>query len=387
MATGSARENGIVTIPTTDVVQDLSKIDEHLADLYRRAAGVAESEAFVPVVRTLLMNIVAYTSSGGEMATVASDIAEVMGTHPCRAIIINLGEGTETQAAATISTVCGITDRGDRRLCGEVIELHAAALGQEIAGMVMPLLAPDVPVFVWLPNHGTCAGPEYTGIADAADHVILDSRRFVDLRAGLESMSPLCVNGNPDRTVQDLSWISLHPWRDLIAQHFDPPVARQYLAKLTEIEAKYSPGEREDAPPSVPLLLVSWLMGRTGLDVSEVTRGPEGGYDINAVQDGKPVTVRLVPEDLGYSPGSLNSVTIRGGDAEGTASFVTHRLCETRISATEECAGICFAPMVMEFPVQSVPSLIAGALDSYERDQVHENAVAFAVRILGDPRE
>lgn len=373
---------GTITIPTKDVVGDLSMINAQLAALYRRAAGVENADAFVPVVRTLLLNLVVYTNSTDAVAEAVNDLAAVMGTHPCRAIIVNLGKVGSSQPAATVSTICGITERGDRRLCGEIIELHAAALDAEIVGMVMPLLVPDVPVFMWVPNDAPCAGREFSGIAEVADHVIVDSRRFPDLRAGLEWMGPLCVRDAPERTLQDLGWISLHPWMDLAAQHFDPSAARRYLAKLTDIEVKYNPSERADIPPSAPLLMASWLMERTGLDAIGARRASEGGFHIEARQDGRTVDARLIPEDQGYEAATLNSVTIRGGDASGTASFVTHRVSDTRISATEECAGICFAPMVVEFPAQNAPSLVAGALDSFGRDQVYEDAVAVAVRIL-----
>lgn len=369
-------------MPTTDIVDDLSKIDDHLADLYRRAAGAGNAEAFVPSVRTLLLNLIIYISKSDEMAEAVGNAAEVMGSHPCRAIIVNLGE--PSRPSATISAVCGITERGDRRLCGEIIELRAAGMGTEIVGIVMPLLAPDVPVFVWTPSDCPCAWAEFRAVADVADHVIIDSRRFPDLRAGLESIAPLCIGGAPDRTVQDLCWISLHPWRDLTAQHFDPPVARRYLARLTEIEVKFNTGERAGAPPAAALLMASWLIERTGMDTSRMRRDESGEFHIDARQEGRPVDIRLIPEDMGDAPGTLNSVTIRGGDESGTASFVTHRFSDTRISATEECAGVCFAPMVVEFPAQSAPSLVAEALDTYRKDQVYEDAMAVAIQILAE---
>ena len=378
-----------IIIPTTDVVEDLSKIDDHLADLYRRTADAEGAGSSVPVVRTLLLNLIIYVSRSDAMAEAANDVAEVMGSHPCRAIIVSLDGPGSTKPAATVSAVCGITERGDRRLCGEIIELRAGGMGDAIVGMVMPLLVPDVPVFVWAPGNAPCSREEFRAVADVADHVIIDSRGFADLRTGLESMPPLCTRpysppyeGGAGGGVQDLCWISLHPWRDLAAQHFDPPMARRYLARLTGIEVKFNPGERADAPPAAALLIASWLMECTGMDIACMEREESGGFRIDARQDDRPVDIRLAPEDLGYAPGTLNSVTIRGGDESGMASFVTHRVSDTRISATEECAGICFAPMVVEFPIQSAPSLVREALDTYGKDQVYEDAMAVEVCVL-----
>ena len=41
----------MVTVPTTEVVTDLVRIDAHLAGLYRRAVGAEEPGTPVPVVR------------------------------------------------------------------------------------------------------------------------------------------------------------------------------------------------------------------------------------------------------------------------------------------------------------------------------------------------
>ena len=57
------------------------------------------------------------------------------------------------------------------------------------------------------------------------------------------------------------------PWRAW-RPYFDPPMARQYLAGLTGIEVKFNPGERADAPPAAALLIASWLMECTGMDIA-----------------------------------------------------------------------------------------------------------------------
>ena len=87
----------------------------------------------------------------------ADAISETSGTHPCRAVIVRADDSADARPGATVSAVCGITKRGDRRLCGEIIRLRAPA-GSDTTGMALPLLAPDVPFYLWAPAGSMTGG-------------------------------------------------------------------------------------------------------------------------------------------------------------------------------------------------------------------------------------
>ena len=103
---------------------------------------------------------------------------------PCRAIIADATRPSVRSRGQRV-VVCGMTSRGDRRLCGDIISVHVGDPASTV-GCVLPFLAPDVPVFLWLP--GPLCGDQSSidELAGAADALITDSRRFDDLRSGID---------------------------------------------------------------------------------------------------------------------------------------------------------------------------------------------------------
>ena len=262
----------VTTVTSAEVVTDLPNVDSALSNLYQTAAGTAEGPA--PVIRALLANVVVYACTDEEADEAADAISEASGTHPCRAVILQTGDS----AGASVSAVCGITERGDRRLCGEIIRLRAPA-GSDATGLVLPLLAPDVPVHLWTPCRSShLDGPErFKELTGIADQVIVDSRRFRDLRAGLGAVTGICRERGQSCVAHDLAWISLLAWRELTAQHFDPPVFRDQLDQIRQITVQF---RRENVRmPSQRAASAGFLADRANRASSRNRPQPRAGRD------------------------------------------------------------------------------------------------------------
>ena len=222
----------------------------------------------------------------------------------------------------------------------------------------------------------------FESLVRVADRMIIDSRRFVDLKDGLMSVPDRCPSGPFGCSVHDLAWTSLMPWRELTAQHFDPLAAREYLRKLARVTVRYAAGERDDAPSCAAVLYTAWLADRTQVRIGRVSRLDSGDYYVEASQEKQPVEIRLVSEDQGYAPGRLNSTTIQCGDENGTASFVTKGISGTELYIADECKGICLPPQVLDISPQSPAALAAQALGSLRRDRLYEEALETGLDIL-----
>lgn len=368
-------------IPTTDIVQDLGKIDTELAGLYRRVVGVEDAETSVPFARALLLNLVVLVHGDEEIAEIAGSASEIMGSHPCRVIVADMSGHVHSQAPASITAVCGITDRGDRRLCGEIIEFHPADPSEDLVGMIMPVLAPDVPVFLWIGGRGRCERNILGDILEVADQIIIDSRRYGDLTHELTNVISACINHKSERAVQDLAWISLLEWRELTARHFDPPQTRNYLSRLEKIAVRFTPIKGSAQVPSAPLLFASWLIERAGLKIESLSR-KDGGYVINTRQGDHDVSLEITSDDSGFIPGALCSVSIQAENDNSGASFYVQGVSGTQLSVGEKCVGICYPPLIVDLPSQTEAGLVAIALDSRERDWVYEAAVRVMAEIL-----
>lgn len=361
-----------ITISTLDIISDLSKVDARLADLYRRAVGAEDTGLAVPIVKTVLSNLIVYASTENEAAEAVRNVGEITGRHPSRAIIVDTVPTHPGEQPATVSVVCGITQRGDRQLCGEIIRIHAHETEVGLAGMVMPLLVGDVPVFLWISGEIPNQEFNFNELLFIANYLILDSRRVSDLRNVVDYLP----NDDSDPMLIDICWSSLQLWREYTAQHFDPPAMREYITGIDKIDIKYTSKEI-----NAPILFASWLIERIGLEISRVHKDNDVHY-IEAARDNMHAKITLSPENIDIISNQLTSVVIRSQLNENTATFVTQSISSSELTLSEECPGVCLLPRVLEIPNATEAALVSEALETYRRDEVYEASLKIAVEII-----
>ena len=364
-----------MTVSTLGMVSDLAKVNTELSDLYRRAVGAEEAGAAVPVVKTVLSNLIVYASTEQQAEDAVRNVSEIVGRHPCRAIVIDAMPPQPGEEAATVSVICGITERGDRRLCGEIIRIHVHEPGVGIAGIVMPLLVADVPVSVWAPGKLPAGDANFDELLSVANSIILDSRL-----TNPQDVAQFLPENGSNLAVMDLCWTSLESWREYTAQHFDPPAARGCLGRIGRIGVRFAPDANADVP-SGPLLLASWLIERLGLTVADASF--EGGaLKIEARRDAGVVRVTISSEESDLGAGEPNLIAIHCEEGGATARFVTRSVSEGELSISDECEGVCLPPRVLEIPRLGEAALAAEALELAQGDDVYESALRVALDIL-----
>ena len=358
-------------------VERLAQVDSRLSELYTRAI---EQEGAVPTIKAVLLNLVIYLADVGLAEVAAQSANEILAAISCRAIIVGLSSTLDPEGAS-LSLVCGISDRGDKRLCGEVIRLNAPT--GSVTGAVMPLLIPDVPVYLWVWGEIPPERDDFADLLRVASHVIVDSRTGPDAGKNLRSSERLCLAEGGRRILHDLAWFSLVKWREATAQHFDPPVVRQYLENITEITIRYSGVGDIMVPESPPLLFVSWLMERTRVVSREVFHSRDEGFRIDAKQRDHAVLLRLIPDGSDSGAGELRSVTIECGDGEDTGAFITEAVGSEQLLLSEDCKSICLPPKTLGASAMSDIALATAALTSYRRDTVFGRALDGALVLVG----
>jgi glucose-6-phosphate dehydrogenase assembly protein OpcA len=209
--------------------------------------------------------------------------------HPCRLLIIVRADVTQLRSRLDAEIVVG----GRLGPCEAVVMRMQGRLALHAESVVMPLLAPDVPVVTWW----QCAPPEriaYDPLGVVADRRITDSAQALDPVAALTTRAEDYVPGDTD-----LSWSRITPWRTLLAGAFD---ANRMGVRRVNIIAP-------DTDPTAPLL-GGWLEARLGV---HPTRRPGSGKIMEAVnlelEDGS--TMNLV-RDLNAGIATLK----RSGQAD-----------------------------------------------------------------------
>lgn len=365
------------TTAISEHATSLGHVDSCLSELYTQAM---EQEGAVPTVRTVLLNLIAYSSDPALAERAAEYAIEIVSSVSCRAIVADVASADQQQGAS-VSVVCGVSERGDRRLCGEVIRVYAVP--GSVTGAVMPLLIPDVPVYLWVLGDVPQDREDFGDLLRVASHVILDTRATEPLGQSLRAVDRLRRADGGDRIVQDLAWMSLHAWREATAQHFDPHAVRQYLAHVTEVNIQYSGSNAAPLPESAPLLFASWFADRVGLRSRAAFHSRDDGFRIDATQEDHPALVRVIPTDSDREPGHLLSVEVRCGAGDNTACLTTEGVTDTQMILTEDCKDVCLPPKTTDVPPLGTAALATTAIRSYRRDRVYESAVDTALKIIG----
>ncbi|MGI6296307.1 MAG: glucose-6-phosphate dehydrogenase assembly protein OpcA [Armatimonadota bacterium] len=356
-------------------VQNLAKLDSDIAELYTQAI---EQEGAVPTSRAVLLNLIIYATDAQLSDRAFQKASQLLAKVACRTILVDLT--TQSDDHGSVSLICGISERGDKRLCGEVIRLYAA--GGPVAGMVLPLLIPDVPVYLWVYGDIPPERQDFADLLRVSDHVVADSRTASHTAANLRALERLSKIEGGKRIVRDLGWMSIQAWREATAQHFDAPSLRHFLEQLTEVTIKYSGPTDSTVPESAPLLFAAWLMDRLQIVSSKVFRSKDEGFRITASQFSRPVTLRLIPQDSNSEVGRLISVSMSCGEGDKAGTFTTEAVSDTQLSLKESCPELCLPQKLIETPDPGEAALAAIALSTHRKDQVFRRTLELALQII-----
>jgi glucose-6-phosphate dehydrogenase assembly protein OpcA len=216
-----------------------SEVVRKLAAERRTAGGIASGLALTLVAATGEENV----RSIEEAATIAA--AE----HPCRLLVVMRQSTVDADTPSRLDAE--IIVGGRLGPCEAVVLRMSGRLALHAESVVLPLLAPDVPVVTWW--HGP--PPEriaYDPLGVFADRRITDVAQSPDPVAELRRRADDYAPGDTD-----LAWTRITLWRTLLASAFDTlssaPVRMTVTAPLTDPTAA---------------LLGGWLTARLGLTAS-----------------------------------------------------------------------------------------------------------------------
>jgi hypothetical protein len=242
----------------------LAEIDRALAELRGEAAMNG------PSMRTSVMTHLAWVPE--RWLEPARAALEGMGErHPSRTILLlPEPDAGESRIDASVSLETYDVPGSDRKVVTEVIELTLRGSRAKVpASIVLPLLIPDLPVFVrWrgLPPWGATELDQLLGVVD---RLIVDSTEWDDLPVAYGHLVSLF-----DRVaVSDIAWSRTSRWRHLLATLW-PDIAETDTLRVKGTEAQ-------------ALLLCGWLrsrLGRPDIEMEHVPAERLEGIDL----DGEP---------------------------------------------------------------------------------------------------
>jgi glucose-6-phosphate dehydrogenase assembly protein OpcA len=224
----------------------VAEIERELASLRIRSLGL----------RTSVMTHLAWVPEDWRDAA-RKTLAGLAERHPSRTIMLLPEPNEPAGLDAAISLACFALPGLERNVCSEVIELHLR--GDRVrapASIVLPLLLPDLPVFMRWRGRPPFGTPGFEGLVDVVDRLVIDSGEWPDVPAAYAELETLV-----ERTaISDLAWARTLPRRRRLARDW-PDVP-----------------ERIEAPAAEAWLLAGWLRARLGAQVEPVVvPGPPEG--------------------------------------------------------------------------------------------------------------
>jgi glucose-6-phosphate dehydrogenase assembly protein OpcA len=356
----------------------IDALERELARL-RRAAVAHALERGQTLARASVLNLVVYSEREVHARRAARTVADLALRHPSRAIIL-LGDRDRDGVVASAQLHCHVpqSDGAQPVLYEQILARVRGDFDERIASVVIPLLVPDLPVFLWWTGTPPSDARHLDDLVTLADRFIIDSADFARPDHTLPEVARLARHRV---AITDLNWARLTHWRELVAQFFDVPAWRPFLDGITGVRAGFAVDmDGRDIHPSQALLLLGWLSSRLGWrPVEGLAPSEAGGLLFHMGRaDGAPIMVRLRPRfERGLDAGDVSGIRIQAAFGGETAEFVIKRAPDERhATATAIIGGVVRSERIVPLPALGIRELLGEELSIARNDHVYEVALA-----------
>lgn len=196
-------------------------------------------------LRTTVLTHIAWVPSEWQEAATRT-LAGLAERHPSRTLLLFPEPDADDGLAARVLLECYEAPFTDRHLCNEVVELRLRGNRVESpASIVLPLLLPDLPVFLRWRGRPDFGSAPFEQLVDVVDRLVVDSSEWPDVPAAYAELAA-CFERV---AVSDIAWRRTLPWRQTLA------VAWPNLP------------DRLTGPPAETALIGGWLRTKAGVAV------------------------------------------------------------------------------------------------------------------------
>ena len=359
-------------------------LERELARVRRERAAHAR-EHVATVARAAVLNIVVIARRQVHALRAAETVATLAMRHPSRAIVV-LGDAREEgPPGISLHAQLPSGDRAELVYNERILVRARGPVEDRLASVVLPLLVPDLPLFLWWTETPDVDRPYVRDLLALAQRLIVDSADFARPERTLPRLATACV---VDRrcALTDLNWARLTTWRELLVQFFDVPAWRQLLEDIEGVRVSFAvDADGREIHPSQALLLVGWLASRLGWRASDRISPSEAGghlFDL-ARADGSRIPIRLRPRfERGLSEGDVSGIRIDARRDGRHTQFRIHRdggrwCAAATVSVDDEIVSERIVPL----PATDVVELLSEELTILASDRVFEDALALLVTL------
>lgn len=347
------------------------------------------------IMRANTLNLIAVANDMREVRLIQETVASLRDFLPSRTIILithnaadDSGDVTGPRYDVRVELMEQETDSDEANLRFEVITIGADRRETgHLASLVLPLLAADLPDFLWWPGGDFARHPLFDDLIPVVDRLIVDTAQLGREMQSLAALRTIIAEESGAPIIGDFTWLRLEPWRQLIAQFFDPEDVQRCLQGIDQVAIHYAESRADGSSGlAAALMTAGWLGSRLGWSVIDpLERQKRGGYwaPLRATGEGRgrDIELSLIPDPSPQARFSLRRVRIVAtGEASGT--FEVERTDSDDIITRSETPD---NPPVSRMVYSRRPDsddMIGQELQRFGADEVYEEAVRFAVGLI-----
>lgn len=384
-------------------------IEQELDNSWRQENAAALAAGGHAASRSSVLTLVVYTSDETSAARTMRAISSLTTQHPSRSIVVTSqaktasGKPLEAYIGTKSLNSNGVTSYGE-----QVVLCATQSAAEHLAGSILPLIVSGLPSFLWWEGVPPWNAGHFEATLDGFDRFLVDTADMDQIERNLLLLEELVRRKKSSVAISDFNFARFGPWRELVAQFFDPPELRGYLNGVEQVTIEYAAGD-EDKPvnPAQAYLFAGWLAARLGWRPvgASAERLVEGQREITLVDAlGRKINLALnarygvrVGRWLEMTPttgerqgpatvgaGALMSVYIRAQSGGSVATFTAAREADLEHASTH-----CQAPQGA-VPSQTVhmPTLGEGSSLGNELQQLsHESLFETALTAIAPALE
>jgi hypothetical protein len=224
----------------TDECASVGEVEQALIALRLKRGFVGKRN-----LRTTVLTHIAWVPEEWQQAALET-LAGLAERHPSRTILLFPEPNGADGIAARAMLECYEAPFTERHLCNEVAELRLRGdRARAPASVVLPLLLPDLPVFLRWRGRPDFRSAVFEQLVDVVDRLVVDSSEWPDVPGAYAELVELFSQV----AVSDIAWRRTLPWRQALARAW-PELP-----------------DRITGPPAETALIAGWLRARAGIDV------------------------------------------------------------------------------------------------------------------------
>jgi len=348
------------------------------------------------LMRANTLNLLAVARNPNDATHIVESVSRLRDFLPSRTIILLSRDVQESDNSNNKIFDVHVELREQRRQDGktglrfETITISAdhEAFGG-MASLVSPLIVAELPDFLWWPGGDFSRNELFRDLLKVVDRVIVDSAQLGRDASGLTALRDLIDEKDESSAplIGDFTWLRLGPWRQLIAQFFDPPNVQRSLATIEQVAISFA-DTRSDGSSGFAsaLLTVGWLASRLGWAlVAPLERRHGGGWSarFSGPDDDRKrdISLRLLPDKSTQARFSLREIRlVAGGDAPGT--FRIERTDADDLITSSQTQSVPLVSRMVYAKRPSSEEILGEELQRFGKDRVFEESLRFATQLL-----